>query len=240
VTVEVTDVIGGVLATAVDRVWTRAGQHTVTIDGSVLADGDYNVVVTARTAAGVSVQRVIPLSVNRTLGLVTVEPAVVSPNGDGRKDRLKLSFALAGPADVRVRVERDGKWVGSPLAGGFGIGTQTFLWDGSRAAGSLRDGDYQAVVEASGSTGDISYGVPFSSDTVAPRVRILPGTGLRVQVSEPSMLTFVVDGQTFRREVKKAGVVRIPWSGPAARVRVVAWDAAGNASGPVVRVRAGP
>ena len=41
------------------------------------------------------------------------------------------------------------------------------------------------------------------------------------------------------REVKRAGVIRIPWAGPAARVRVVAWDAAGNSSGPVVRVRRG-
>ena len=83
----------------------------------------------------------------------------------------------------------------------------------------------------------ISFGVPFASDTVTPRVRILPSKGLRVEVSEPVMLTFVIDGQALRREVKKAGIVRIPWAGPAARVRVVAWDAAGNASGPVVRLR---
>ena len=239
VTVEVTDVIGGVLATVVDRVWTRAGEHTVSIDGALLADGDYNVVVTARTAAGVAVQKVVPLSVNRTLGLVSVAPAAFSPNGDGRKDRLALSFALAGPADVRVRIERDGRWVASPLAGGFGIGTQTFVWDGARSAGSLRDGVYDAVVEATSASGAISFGVPFVSDTVAPRVRILPGKGLRVQVSEPALLTFVIDGQALRREVQKAGTVRIPWSGPAAKVRVVAWDAAGNVSGPVVRVRGG-
>ena len=237
VTVEVTDLIGGVVATVVDRVWTRAGQHTLTVDGAQLVDGDYNVVVTARTAGGVTVQKVIPLSVNRTLGLVSVVPAAFSPNGDGRKDRLTLSFALTSPADVRVRIERDGNWVASPLAAGFGIGTQTFVWDGSRSAGSLRDGDYEAVVEAAGPTGVISYGVPFVSDTVAPRIRILSGRGLRVQVSEPALLTFVVDGHGLRREVKKAGTVRIPWSGPAAKVRVVAWDAAGNVSGPVVRVR---
>ena len=237
VTIEITDLIGGVVATVVDRVWTRAGEHEVTIDGSPLADGDYNVVVTARTAAGVSVQKVVPLSVNRTLGLVSATPAAFSPNGDGRKDRLSLSFGLAAPADVRVRIEREGRWVASPLVGGFGIGTQTFLWDGSRSAGSLRDGAYEAVVEATSATGVISYGVPFVSDTVAPRVRIVPGKGLRVQVSEPSLLTFVIDGHALRREVKKAGTVRIAWSGPAAKVRVVAWDAAGNVSGPVVRIR---
>ena len=239
VTVEVTDPVGGVLATVVDRVWTRAGEHVVTIDGASLADGDYNVVVTARTAAGVSVQKVIPLSVNRTLGLVTVAPAAFSPNGDGRKDTLTVRYVLNAPALVRIRIEHEGRWVASPLIGSFVPAAPDFLWNGMRASGRVRDGTYEAVVEAATATGVISYGVPFVSDTVAPRVRILPGKGLRVQVSEPSLLTFVVDGRALRREVRKAGTVRIPWSGPAAKVRVVAWDAAGNASGPVVRARGG-
>jgi hypothetical protein len=237
VTLEVRDVIGGLLATVVDRVWTPAGQHTATIDGAALADGDYNVVVTARTAAGASVQKVVPLRINRTLGLVAVTPLAFSPNGDGRKDRLNLTFSLTTPADVRIRVEREGRWVASPLTASFQVGAQAFVWDGARAAGTLRDGEYRAVVEASTVSGAISYGVPFVSDTVAPRVSILPGKRLRVEVSEPSTLTFVIDGKPLRRDVRRAGVVRIPWNGPAARVRVVAWDAAGNASGPVVRVQ---
>ncbi len=132
VTVEVRDVIGGLMATVVDRVWTQAGQHTATIDGAALADGDYNVVVTARSAAGVSVQKVVPLRVNRTLGLVTVAPLAFSPNGDGRKDRLNLTFSLTAPADVRIRIEREGRWVASPLTASFPVGTQAFVWDGAR------------------------------------------------------------------------------------------------------------
>jgi len=49
----------------------------------------------------------------------------------------------------------------------------------------------------------------------------------------------VIDGRSLRREVAKAGQVRIPWTGPATRVRVVAWDTAGNLSVPAVRVRPG-
>ncbi len=237
VTVEIRDVIGGPMATVVDRMWMQAGQHTATIDGAALTDGDYNLVVTALSAAGVSVQKVVPLRVNRTLGLVTVAPLAFSPNGDGRKDRLNLAFSLTMPADVRIRVEREGRWVASPLTASFPVGMQAFAWDGARPVGTLRDGEYRAVVEASSETGVISYGVPFLSDTVSPRVRILPGKRLKVEVSEPSMLTFVIDGQALRREVQRVGVVRIPWSGPATRVRVVAWDAAGNVSGPVVRVQ---
>ena len=237
VTVEVRDAIGGLMETVVDRVWTQAGQHTATIDGVALADGDYDVVVTARGPTGASAQGVALLRVDRTLGLVTVAPLAFSPNGDGRKDRLKLTFSLTAPAAVRIRIEREGRWVASPLTASFPGGPQAFFWDGGRSAGTLRDGEYRAVVEASSETGVISYGVPFLSDTVAPRVRILPGERLRAEVSEPSTLTFVIDGQALRREVAKAGVVRIPWSGPARRVRVVAWDAAGNASRAAVRVQ---
>jgi hypothetical protein len=237
VTVELTDAVGGLAATVVDRVFMRAGTHTATIAGDALADGPYNVVVTARTAAGVSIQKVIPLNVDRTLGLVAVRPLAFSPNGDGRKDRLTLTFALTAPADVRVRVEREGRWVASPLTTSLVPGLQRLVWSGVRATGPIRDGEYRAVVEAASGVGTSAYGVPFVSDTVAPRVRILPGKGLRVVVSEPATLTFVIDGSALRRQVTRAGPVRIPWSGPAASVRVVAWDAAGNASGPVLRVR---
>jgi hypothetical protein len=237
VTVELSDAIGGIVATVVDRVFMRAGTHTVTIAGDALADGHYDVVVTARTAAGVSIQKVIGLNVDRTLGLVAVRPLAFSPNGDGRKDRLTLTFSLTAPAAVRVRVEREGRWVASPLTTTLAPGLQRLVWNGVRAAGPIRDGEYQAVVEAVGGIGTSAYGVPFVSDTVAPRVRILPGKGLRVAVSEPATLTFVIDGSALRRQVTRAGVVRIPWPGAAASVRVVAWDAAGNASGPVLRVR---
>ena len=227
------------MSTLVDRVWTVAGQHTVEVDAAALADGTYTIVVTARTPAGASVQKVIPLSVNRTLGLVTAVPLAFSPNDDGRRDRLTLSFALTAPADVRIRIEREGRWVASPLVASYPAGTQRFVWNGVRAAGLVRDGEYRAVVEASNGVGAISFGVPFAADSTAPRVRILPGHGLRVSVSESSVLTLVVDGQSLKREVERAGVVRIPWSGPATRVRVVAWDAAGNRSGPAVRVSRG-
>jgi N-acetylmuramoyl-L-alanine amidase len=237
VTIEITDAIGGVIATVVDRVWTGSGQHTLELDGATLSDGTYNVVVTARTSSGTSVQQLIPLSVNRTLGLVSVAPGAFSPNGDGRKDRLTLTFALTAPADVRIRVEREGRWVASPLVASFLPGTQRFVWNGARSAGVLRDGEYTAVVEASGTLGAISFGVPFLADSTAPRVRILPDKGLKVSVSEPSVLTFVIDGRALRHEVKRPGIVRIPGAGPATRVRVVAWDAAGNSSGPAVRIR---
>jgi hypothetical protein len=105
-----------------------------------------------------------------------------------------------------------------------------------RSSGTLRDGEYSVEVEATDAVGTASFAVPFASDTLAPQVRFLPGKRLRLSVSEPATLTLRIGGVPLRREVKKAGTVRVPWSGPAARVRVVAWDEAGNASAPVLRV----
>jgi len=237
VTVEVADPLGGIVETVVDRVWTQAGEHSVAIDGTPLADGEYTVVITAVSAVGTAVQQVAPLRVSRVLGLVTATPIAFSPNGDGRKDRLTLTFALAAPAEVVVRIERDGRWVATPLSGVYAAGIQRLVWDGARAAGLLRDGEYTAVVEATTELGAVSYGVPFASDTVAPRVRFLPRKRLSLEVSEPCVLTLVVDGRSLKREVAKAGTVRIAGAGAAVRARVVAWDAAGNTSGPVVRPR---
>jgi flagellar hook assembly protein FlgD len=237
ISVEILDASGAVLATVVDRVWTGAGVHTVPIDGSALVDGTYDVRITARTTSGLVLQGDTPLSVSRVLGLVTATPAAFSPNGDGRNDALDIGFSLTAPATVRVRIERDGRWVASPLAASYLAGAHRFSWDGARATGQLRDGSYQAVVEVDTATGTISFAAPFVSDTTAPRVRILPGARLAVAVSEPSALIFAIDGRSLRRVVKKAGSFRIPWSGPARRVRVVAWDGAGNRSAPVTRVR---
>ena len=237
VTVEITDAIGNTLATPIDHVPQRAGLQRTTIDGTVLADGTYNVAVSASDGSGAFVQTVVPLTVNRTLGLVAVTPAVFSPNGDGRNDQLTLMFTLAVAADVTVRIDREGRWVATPLAGTFQPGIQQLVWNGTRSGGALHDGSYEAVVEASDGITTTSYSVPFTSDMTAPRVRILDAPGIRLYVSEPATLTLRIDGRTARRTVEKAGTVRIAWRGSAAHVRVVAMDPAGNVSAPATRVR---
>jgi hypothetical protein len=236
VTVAVVDQLGAVVATVVDRVWTRAGTRSLTVDGSSLADGRYLVVVTARLATGAEARSEVPLVVTRTLGLVGVAPELFSPNADGRRDRLTVVFSLTAPAEVRVRVLREGAWVASLHAGTLFEGEQRLSWDGTRHAGRIRDGSFEAVVDVTDAVGTISVSVPFVSDTTPPRVRILPGRPLRVEVSEPAALVLRIDGATLRREVRNAGFVRIRWPGPARRVRAVAWDAAGNMSAPVLRI----
>jgi hypothetical protein len=231
-TVEITDAIGGVVATLVDRVWTPAGSHTVEVDGAGLVDGDYDVVLTARTAVGAEIRKVVPLHVSRTLGLVAVTPAVFSPNGDGRRDLLRISLALVAPADVRVRVFRESRGVAALFASSLLPGVQEVTWNGLRASGPVRDGSYVALVEARDALGTASFAAPFVLDTAAPRTQVVSGRPLRVRVSEPASLVVRVNGTTVRRQVPKAGVVRVPWDSTPRRVRVVAWDEAGNRSPP--------
>jgi hypothetical protein len=238
ITVELADPGGVTVATLVDRVWTRPGEHAVTIDGTALPDGIYTVVVTARAPVGAEVQTAVPLTVSRALGLVTATPELFSPNGDGRNDTLEVAFSLTVAADVRVRIVREGRWVASPVTAHFEPGTHRFSWDGQRSTGPLRDGEYSAVVEATDAVvGAVSVAAPFSSDTLAPNVRFLPAKGIRLEVSEAGRLFLAIDGARVEREVLKPGVVRVPWSGAANRVRVVAEDAAGNRSRPVLRAR---
>jgi hypothetical protein len=233
----VRDGVGSIIATVVDRVWTRAGSHTVTISGAGLVDGAYNVAVVARTVDDPEVQKIIPLTVSRTLGLVTLASTVFSPNGDGRLDRLDIRFPLTAAAKVRVRVFREGRWIATAVDADYQAGRRHFVWDGRRASGPIRDGSYVALLEATDHVGAVAVEVPFVSDSTAPRVEILEGTRLRVRVSEPATLVLRIDGATQKREARRAGIVTIPGAGSARRVRVVAWDAAGNASKPVSKVR---
>ena len=230
VTVEVVDAIGGVVATLVDRVWTPAGTHTVDVDGTRLADGTYGVVVTARTAAGGELRKVVPLTVSRTLGLVAVTPTTFSPNGDGRRDLLRVAFTLTAPADVQVRVFRERRGVLALYSASLPPGTRELTWDGLRASGPVRDGAYAILVEATDASTTASIAVPVVLDTSPPRVEVVSGRPLRVRVSEPAALVLRVDGTTVRQQAAKAGVVRVPWSGTPRRVRVVGWDEAGNRS----------
>jgi flagellar hook assembly protein FlgD len=240
VTVEVLDGAGAVVATPLAETLLPAGPQSVALDGTMLADGGYTVVFRARAADGAVAEIAVPFGVSRLLGLVTAAPSVFSPNGDGRNDQLEVDFALTAPADVRVRILREGRWVATPLVSSLDAGQHQILWDGTRSEGTLRDGAYETVVEASGEAGSISFSVPFVTDRQAPQVQIVSLRPLELMVNEPAVLNLRVNGAIRRREVKRAGAVRIPWQGIVRKVRVVAWDVAGNASRPVIRVaRAG-
>jgi N-acetylmuramoyl-L-alanine amidase/FlgD Ig-like domain len=210
-----------------------AGRQTVLVDGSTLVDGSYTIVVRARGPDGAAVESVVPLTVSRLLGLATASPSLLSPNGDGRSDRVQISFELTAPADVRVRVLRNGSWVATLLAAALQAGHQSLVWDGTRSSGTLRDGKYDVVIEATDEAGTASFALPIVVDTTAPSVRLVSRRPLELAVSEPAILKLTIDGVVVRREVRHAGTIRIRWGRPFRRLTVVAWDAAGNVSTPL-------
>jgi N-acetylmuramoyl-L-alanine amidase-like protein len=212
-----------------------AGEGTVAFAPGPLPDGAYTVLLQARAADGAETSTSLTVLVTRTLGRVTLAPAAFSPNADGRNDRLELRFRLAAPALVKVRVLRDGRWVTTPLAGNRIAGPVVVRWDGAKRLGRIRDGAYTAVVEATDAIGTARAELPFGADTAKPVVSVLSREPLRVQVSEPARLVLRVNGNTVRFEARRAGAFRVPGIRRARVVRVVAWDAAGNASDPVRR-----
>ena len=232
VTVQAIDELGIPILDLAPAARKPAGEQAVEIDPSPLADGPYRVLVTARDALGVEVSRTTGLFVTRTLGFGVVTPLAFSPNADGRADRLALRFTLNGAANVRVRIVRDGRWIATPFEGPLLSGRRLVTWDGAKRVGRLRDGDYAAIVEATDTVGVARMTLPFASDTVAPRVRFLPGLPVRLRVSEPARLTLRVNGVARKLDVEAAGDVVVAKRG---RVRVVAWDAAGNRSAPALR-----
>ena len=157
-------------------------------------------------------------------------PVVLLHGGPGAShDYLRPQMdRLAGPGRRLVYYDQRG---GGRSA--LAPGAQRIEWDGTKRVGRLRDGDYEVVVEATDAIGTGVVRLPFSSDTRAPEVRIVSAKPLKLWVSEPAMLTLRVDGQSVKRAALAEGELRVPGHRSAARVRAVAWDAAGNKSAAV-------
>jgi hypothetical protein len=231
VTITVRDSAGGAVAT-VAKSWKRAAEHAVRFDAATLPDGLYDLEVSAIAAGGRQTVARTRIAVSRTLGRVAAARTSFSPNLDGRADRIAFRFALAAPAEVRLRILKDGKWVATPFQGPLAQGARKLEWDGTKRVGRLLDGSYEAVLDATDSVATSTVALPFSSDTRQPKVRIVQRYPLRVWVSEPARLTLRFGAHTRVWEVGAPGTARVPNVPRLGLVRVVAWDAAGNTSIP--------
>jgi len=86
-------------------------------------------------------------------------PEVITPNGDGRKDKTKIVFDLLDDANVTLSLVRNGSLVGyfardEALAGGY---RYPIVWDGRNAGGRLvKSGTYTVKLKAVGPTGTTS------------------------------------------------------------------------------------
>jgi hypothetical protein len=221
------DANGAQVALIVPPTRVAPGERTFTFDGLGQPDGVYTIVLSAVDAAGQSVSSQIQIVVSRTLGAASLDPAVLTPNGDGIADQLTVSFQLAVPATVRLRVLRDGKWVATPFTGPLPAGPQTLGWNGARRAGRTLDGPYSAVVEAADAVGTSTISLPFVLDSHAPTIK-LAARPPRIWVSEAAAVTARVNGSLRRLVAPGAGFLSLSGIKTVRSIVVVARDAAGN------------
>ena len=155
-------------------------------DGLGQPDGVYTLVLTAIDAARRSLTREVQITITRTLGSASLAPAVFTPNGDGSADELAVTFQLAAPATVRLRVLRDGKWVVTPFTGPLEAGPQTFTWNGAKRIGKALDGAYEAVIEATDAVGTSRSRCRSCSTRHPPVIKLLraPGAALALRARD--------------------------------------------------------
>jgi len=232
VTVKVRDDFGAEVATIAGKAWKRPGEHALRFDPVVLPDGNFHIELSASATGGRQASATTQLAVSRTLGGVRAARLAFSPNADGRADRIAFRFELTGPAEVRLRILKQGKWVATPFAGSLDKGVRQVEWDGAKRVGRLLDGTYDAVVEATDAVATTAVAVPFTADTREPRIRIVQRFPLRLWVSEPARLTLRFGTRNLVHEALKPGDARVPNAPRLGIVRAVAWDAAGNTSAP--------
>jgi len=227
VTATLLDATGTQLAELAPPTKLPAGTQSFVFDGLGQPDGRYTIMIFAMGLDGAVIAQQLEVGVSSALGPASVAPAVLTPNGDGRGDELKVSFQLGTQASVRLRVLREGAWVATPFSGPLEAGAQSIGWDGEKQTGEARDGAYTAVLEVTDAVGTSQVTLPFALDRHAPTIKLL-ARPLRLWVSEASTVTVRVNGSLRRLTATKAGPLPLTKIRKVRTLVVVARDAAGN------------
>jgi hypothetical protein len=201
-----------------------AGEQRFAWAADGLPDGIYRISLTA-TAGAATVTGTVDVVVTRTLSSFRAPRPAFSPNADGRADRFPVSFSLAAPAEVKLRILRDGRWIATPFAGPLQPGQQSLEWDGSKRIGRALAGTYEVELTVADAVGTVTRRQPFAVDLAPPTLGLITRRPLRVRVSEPGELVVRAGGRRVVVKAARAGIVRLPVDLPAS---VQAWDLAGN------------
>jgi hypothetical protein len=114
---------------------------------------------------------------------------VFSPNGDGRKDTVRLRFDLPEPEEVTVFVVDEGGDEVATLAEERRLprGTHRFTWDGrADGGGAAPDGRYRLRVTLRGEGRSVTAPRRLELDTTPPRPRIVAATPPNVTPGLPT------------------------------------------------------
>jgi len=162
-------------------VWSAvtAQSHTVSWDGRISSggklvaapEGHYAFEVALRDLAGNSATARRDVTIDRTLGGVSVMPRTISPGSDGVKDAATVSFTLTRAADTSVALLRGATVIRPLRSRAHAVGSQSVFWDGTLDSGEyVPSGNYTVVVTAKGSLGTTAASAPLRVDRVPPRL----------------------------------------------------------------------
>ncbi len=144
-------------------------------DGSVVADGSYDLTLAVLDAAGNAAKQIWTVVVDSTapvLGLAATPPAI-SPNGDGTTDAAALAWTADEAGTGWLRIVRGStlirKW---PLTGTSGSAS----WAGIDAAGhAVPDGRYAVTLDVMDASGNrATRSAPLVVDRTAGFLRAVP------------------------------------------------------------------
>jgi flagellar hook assembly protein FlgD len=210
--------------------------------GAPVADGRYWVRIFA-TSGAEQVARSRPVVVDRTLHRVGVHPTLFSPNGDGKRDTVAISYELTKPAAVRLQILRAGRALGTIFSSpAVPAGKHVRVWNGRLRGNRLPDGRYVASVQATTTLGTRTLTRTLRIDTTPPRVRVLSArvrsgvTRVRIALTERADVRIWYGSETWRDgdsllySDRPAGEQVIRRRGAFGVVRIVAWDGAENPS----------
>ena len=244
VSVSVVDALGALVVPLVPEQSLAAGPVSVRWngtmpDGAPAPDGQYTVTVLARSTRK-EVTKTAALVIDRSVGGLALGTPAFSPNGDGRLDALEISFDLARAAQVRVRILGEKGSIARVFAGELAGGARQVLsWNGVKRSRPVRDGAYEVSVEVTTELGTRTLRHVFAVDTTPPRVELVAArtrsgaTKLVFELDEPARVKVWYDGAAFAVD-RPAGTVGFWQRLDPRRIRLVAWDAAGNRAAPLV------
>jgi flagellar hook assembly protein FlgD len=210
-----------------------AGTQSFVFSPEGVPDGTYRIRLTARDATGRTATASVSVVVSRTVLAYSADTKVVSPNGDGRRDTASFTVVLAQQANVALSLV-SGKTSYAIFAGAVPPGLQTIGWTGKAADGTpVPDGRYRATLTIG--TVPLAYteSVPLTVDTRPPRLSLVSLAPLSMRVDERVTIRGVVNGKRVATSAKP-GTFRLAYRGLVRSLRLIARDAAGNDSRPLI------
>jgi len=263
-----------VLNSTGEAVWSRVFNHTagsyvyeyigLTADGLQLTAGNYYVKISAEDALGTTaITKTVPLQVDYaepTVAIQSIAPDPFSPYLNGVKDQTVISYTLARPAYVSVRVKQgeavvktlqSNQWTEAyvPAAGLSAknlkaLGIPTLTWNGKDASGNfVADGSYSieiSAIDSAGNSSSVSRNVMVdNTEPAVPVVDSLPANtnqGLQYITGsgEPNSLTkvYLNDNLISSGNASDSGSFSIPTNlfAGANNIKLAATDVAGNMS----------